>query len=198
MRIAFTGPSGTGKSTLAKHVARVFDLEMCDVGSREVAKAMGFDSPYGVDAAGRRKEFQRRLLVEKTRWERNRGRFVTDRTTLDNLAYSILHGAKDLDAEFWLECFASLASYDLIFFLSADDFIQVGDDPAREKDPTYHLAFEVTLRGLYARADRELANFPARRGRPRLVQVTTADLESRAGTVERAIRYRFDSVERPL
>lgn len=192
MRIGFTGASGTGKSTLARFVAETFGLEMCNVGSREVAKLMGFDSPYGVDAAGKRKEFQHRLLLEKTTWERERDRFVTDRTMLDNLAYSILHGVRDVDAEFMAACFKGLARYDVIFFLAVDDFCEPVDDAARVKDLAYHRAFEATLRGLYLRAARERSDLPRSVAPPlRIEPVLASDLEARKREVERVVRYRF-------
>ena len=57
MRIAFCGASGTGKSTLAKWIVenaaelKLDGIELNPVGSRSVAKAMGFSSPYDVDKA---------------------------------------------------------------------------------------------------------------------------------------------------
>src|SRR5579884_1906638 len=91
MRIAFCGASGTGKTTLAEHVAKKYGLEMNPVGSRSVAKDMGFESPYDADKAGRRAEFQRRLVDSKREWEATHDSFVTDRTTFDNLTYMALH-----------------------------------------------------------------------------------------------------------
>lgn len=194
MRIGFTGASGTGKSKLTEYLAEVFGLEVNPIGSRSVAKAMGFDSPYGVDAAGRRKEFQRRLLAEKTAWERERDRFVTDRTTLDNLAYSILHGVADVDAEFWGACFAGLARYDVIFALAVDDFCDPGDDAARVKDLAYHRCYEATLRGLLVRAEDERATMP---GPPRfrVVPIREKSLDARKREIERFLRYRFAKEE---
>lgn len=50
-KIAFCGAAGTGKTTLAKWVSEEFGLPINPVGSRSVATAMGFDSPYDVDKA---------------------------------------------------------------------------------------------------------------------------------------------------
>ena len=98
MRIAFAGASGTGKSTLANFLAKEYGLPVNPVGSRSVSAAMGFASPYDVDRAGKRSEFQQRLLDEKLAWERDHEAFVTDRTTLDNLAYTTLHDVHSIDA----------------------------------------------------------------------------------------------------
>lgn len=100
LRIALTGASGSGKTTLANFLSEKFALPINPIGSRSVAKAMGFESPYDVDKAGRRAEFQHRLATEKIEWERQHEEFVTDRTTLDNLTYSIMHDISAVDASF--------------------------------------------------------------------------------------------------
>ncbi len=51
MRVAFTGPSGTGKTTLAAFVAEETGLPVNPVGARSVALSMGFTNPYDVDRA---------------------------------------------------------------------------------------------------------------------------------------------------
>ena len=55
MRIAFAGSSGTGKTTLAAWASEKYGLPMCPVGSRSTAKRLGFDNPYDVDFADRKK-----------------------------------------------------------------------------------------------------------------------------------------------
>src|SRR5271154_4068746 len=84
---------------MARFIADAFGLELNPVGSRSVAKAMGFASPYDVDVAGKRGEFQRRLLSEKISWELAHDSFVTDRTVLDNLTYTILHDVASIDGK---------------------------------------------------------------------------------------------------
>ena len=65
VRIAMAGASGTGKTTLMNFLAKEYGLPVNPVGSRSVSAAMGFASPYDVDKAGKRSEFQRRLVTEK-------------------------------------------------------------------------------------------------------------------------------------
>lgn len=59
MKIAFCGASGTGKTTLAEFLAGKLELPLNPVGSRSVAKSLGFESPYDVDRAS---------LVEYLSW----------------------------------------------------------------------------------------------------------------------------------
>lgn len=52
-RIAFCGASGSGKTTLATWLAEELGLPLNPVGSRSVARSLGFNNPYDVDRASR-------------------------------------------------------------------------------------------------------------------------------------------------
>jgi hypothetical protein len=149
LRIGFMGASGTGKSTLAAYIAEKYGLEVNPVGSRSVAKAMGFASPYDVDKDGKRAEFQRRLVVEKRAWEDAHESFVVDRTTLDNLAYTMLHDVYAVDAPLLESITEGMQRYTHIFYCPVDAFCDPGNDTARVKDMTYHKLYDLTLRALY-------------------------------------------------
>ena len=156
-RIAFAGSSGTGKTTLAEWAAETFDLLFNPVGSRTVAKAMGFDNPYDVDAMpGKRAEFQRRLVTDKRAWEDEHPNFITDRTTLDNLAYTMLHDVYAVDEELLVSITGGLERYTHIVFLPMSSFFTLSGDKNRvgggkygkPGDNTYHKLYEITLRSL--------------------------------------------------
>lgn len=154
VRLAFCGASGTGKTTLAKWMSEEFDLPFNPVGSRSVAKSMGFDNPYDVDEAGMRGEFQRELVRQKRAWEDEHESFVTDRTTLDNLTYTMFHGIYSIDAALLDAIVGGLKRYTHIVICPVSAFIKIGDDPHRvgggkyEADDTYHRLFDITLRAL--------------------------------------------------
>ena len=149
MRVAFAGASGTGKTTLMRHVVKMTGFDVCPVGSRGVAKSMGFENPYDVDAAGRRDEFQKRLFAEKRDWEASHEFFVTDRSAFDNLAYSTMHGARVTTDEL-LEYEGAMARYTHVLYLPITAFHDVGDDPHRVKELGYHVMFDMILRALFA------------------------------------------------
>lgn len=150
MRIAFAGASGTGKSTLAKFVAERYGLEQCPVGSRSVAVAMGFASPYDVDAAGKRAEFQRRLFVEKRAWEEAHESFVTDRTHLDNLAYATMHGcAESLTKEDLRAYSLAMGRYTNVFLCPVAAFQDLAGDPQRVASEAYHRLYDLVLSALF-------------------------------------------------
>lgn len=143
LRVAFIGASGTGKSTLAVHLSESHGLPLNPVGSRSVAKAMGFESPYDVDKVGRRAEFQRRLLTEKVEWEGARDSFVSDRTVVDNLVYTVLHDVRAVDEQMLDLVLAAMKRYTHIVYCPVKTFCNVAGDPSRVKDASYHLVYDV-------------------------------------------------------
>lgn len=148
-RLAFSGASGTGKTTLAEWVCTTYGLPLNPVGSRSVARAMGFHSAYETDAAGKRGEFQMRLARAKTEWEVAQTEFVTDRTTFDNLAYSMLHGCEtNVDDTLFEIMRTGMTRYQYVIYCPVSVFIDVGDDPARLKQAVYHQLYDATVWGL--------------------------------------------------
>lgn len=148
-RIALCGASGTGKSTLAAWISETYGLAVNPVGSRSVASAMGFRSPYDVDAAGARAEFQRMLLSEKTAWEREHDSFVVDRTTFDNLAYSAMHDVRgSIDEEILRSATEGMRRYTHVFMCPIGAFQDTNGDPDRVKEHAYHVVYEAVLVGL--------------------------------------------------
>lgn len=129
-------------------MAERYGLSVNPVGSRSVAEAMGFKSPYEVDAAGRRAEFQRRLLSEKVAWERDHEDFVVDRTTLDVLVYTMFHDIYAADEGLLAEVALGMKRYTHVFFCPVDVFCNPGGDAARVQDMTYHKLCDLTLRAL--------------------------------------------------
>lgn len=147
-RVAFAGASGTGKSTLSTWICEEYDLPLNPVGSRSVSLEMGFASPYDVDKAGRRQEFQRLLVQKKRAWEDDHLRFVTDRTTLDNLAYTALHDPLGVDQDLIDACAAGMKRYTHLFICPVDSFCTPGGDPQRQPSLTYHRLFDAMIHGL--------------------------------------------------
>lgn len=151
-RIAFCGASGTGKSTLATHLSDLLGVPINPVGARSVASAMGFDSPYAVDRAGKRAEFQQRLLADKLAWEREHDAFVTDRTSLDNLVYTLLHDVAAIDIGTIENALDGVERYTHVFLCPIESFHRPGGDPARLQSPAYHWLFELVLKALIEHA----------------------------------------------
>lgn len=146
MRIAIAGASGTGKTTLAKAISERFTLPLNPIGARTVAKDMGFDNPYDVDAAGKRVEFQKRLFEAKRDWELAHDSFVTDRTYLDNLTYCALHMVEHLEDNAVDVFTKAMGRYQILFFLPRRAFSSLGDG-VRKTSAVYHEIYERLLTG---------------------------------------------------
>ena len=177
MRIAMCGASGTGKTTIASHVAQKYGLPLNPIGSRSVSKAMGFESPYDVDKAGKRAEFQRRLLEEKRTWEAEHEAFVTDRTTLDNLAYTALHDVHSINEAEMNKALDGFYRYTHVIHCPMRILCQPGDDAARVKDLAYHDLFDMLAGALVQRA-RDVTWSP-------LLNIDSSNLPERLQQVEK-------------
>ncbi len=150
MRLAFCGASGTGKTTLARWFEKAGGIPFNPVGSRTTAKEMGFDSPYDVDKAGKRAEFQLRLQSGKMKWENEHDSFVTDRTSFDELVYTVLHDVKAVDERFLDRVLSHMQRYTHIVYCPVSVFCNVSDDLIRVQDATYQRVFDLTLVGALA------------------------------------------------
>jgi hypothetical protein len=136
---------------MADYIKMTRGLILNPVGSRSVSRAMGFASPYDVDAAGRRGEFQRRLTEEKVAWEATHENFVTDRTTLDNIAYTTMHDARHVDRALFGTALVGLARYTHVVYCPVSVFCDIANDPARINDFTYHVLYNVLVDALIAK-----------------------------------------------
>lgn len=150
-RIAFTGASGTGKTTLAKWLAGWSGFDLCPVSARTVAAKLGYTTPYDAVAAGPAKyaEFQRMVFEERRRWELAHENFVTDRTHFDDLAYGVMHNHHMFTDE-WVDAITTAQSgYSHVFALDIYDFINFDNDAARKTSMVYHRFYQAILVGLY-------------------------------------------------
>lgn len=147
LKIAFAGASGTGKTTVTNILSKELNLEINPVGSRTVSAAMGFKSPYDVDAFGKRTEFQNRLMEDKASWEASRDKFITDRTHLDNLVYSIMHNCvQTVTLDFINKASNYTKNYTHVVFFPLDSFINVAEDKCRLNNIEYQKTYEYLLK----------------------------------------------------
>ena len=173
LRIAFSGASGTGKTTLARFISEHFGLPLNPVGSRSVSEAMGFASPYDVDEVGKRPEFQRRLLSEKILWESKHDSFVTDRTTVDNLLYTMLHDVAVVDEKMLEQVRLGMSRYTHVIYCPFSSFCYVDRDPARLDSSAYQEVYCAAIAGLVARFAKDLP----------VLTLAVSDLEMRKDAV---------------
>lgn len=143
IRAALCGPSGSGKTTLATWLAAELGLMVNPVGSRPIAAEMGLESPYDADHLGVRGVFRETLQARKIAWELEHDSFVTDRTTLDELVYSEMHGTPS--AAYEAAALGHMARYTHVFYCPLGVFCNLGDDPKRNPDMGYQREFDRRL-----------------------------------------------------
>lgn len=93
--------------------------------------------------------FQLNLRAAKISWEREHDEagFVTDRSTLDDLVYSLLHNRTSVTQSNVEEAVAHLSTYDVVFYTPMSAGQWLDGDAARVSDPVYHLTFDRMLFG---------------------------------------------------
>jgi hypothetical protein len=109
-----------------------------------VAFCMGFDSPYEVDAAGKRSEFQEQLLERKITAEICSDFFITDRSVADVLTYYALHESRKMSSGTIQKARDAFGRYTHIFLLPMIAHFEPGTDPCRlgATYRGYHETFE--------------------------------------------------------
>lgn len=145
MRIALTGSSSTGKTTLA----RAFNLrnpEVCvlNVDARSILDAMHIESCNNM-TPNVYSVFQRRYIATKIKNERGRSRYITERSFVDSYAYWVLNCSCSygdrLNSQVWRICKYCAERYDKHLLLPYG-LVPHCDDGYRQPDPVYHKEIE--------------------------------------------------------
>lgn len=184
-RIAFTGASGTGKTTLARYVEKTWGLPYEEYGglstARHVALQMvGEPNPYKTLEAGRYHEFQWRVQETKREWEeahKDIG-FITDRTHVDSLAYGCMHDPDGIgsDEPYFDATVAYTNDYDIIFYLDPRYGLYLNDS-IRKQARAYHLNYDIFIRGFISTHVKV----------PKVVKLYSKDLEYKYQQIDFAI-----------
>ncbi len=117
--IGFAGAHRTGKSSLARESARVLELPFVETSISEIFSKMGLDPATPMD-------FKTRLMVQSVilkvlceNWSRETAGFLSDRTPIDLLAYTMAevrgdtldYAAEVLLAQYARDCIAATNRY---------------------------------------------------------------------------------------
>jgi hypothetical protein len=114
--------------------------------------------------------FQDELLRDKVRWELANPEFVTDRSAVDVLAYTALHGALDLREDTITHALQAQQRYTDVYACPIDGFVNLDNDPVRNHGMGYHRASEALMRGWCANPTRTLWK-PDLAERKRLIRI---------------------------
>ncbi|XPV70196.1 MAG: AAA family ATPase [Halarcobacter sp.] len=114
MKIAFSGASSTGKTTLAKALEEKLLLKYINVDSRKIIDDLNHTN---IDDLNKKEflEFQKIWLNEKLKNEKSIEHFITDRTYIDAIAYIFNRNVDD--KELFNIYLKNMEIYDFIFYL---------------------------------------------------------------------------------
>lgn len=156
MRIGIVGAAGTGKTTLAKALAKHLNVPYLPDTVLTVLRERGRDSWQGV-VAGDRRRIREDALRRKISLEAGAEAFVSDKTAVDYLAYWLQNQSEHeicaTNEEFLAQCKEAAQRYDLLVCLPyrANVDFAIG----RNQDPVHNLKVAALKRGLL-----ELLGFP--------------------------------------
>lgn len=150
MRIGIIGAAGTGKTSLAKNLAAHLGTTYVPDHVLTVLREMGRDSWRGVSDVKQRKKVREDALRRKISAENEQSAFVSDKTTVDYLAYWLQNQSEHEDAptntRFVTECRTAAARYDVLVCLPYRDVVDFG--VGRSQDPIHNLKVAAQKRGL--------------------------------------------------
>lgn len=146
LRIGICGPSGTGKSTLAKHISEKYGVpfittstkplwdKYCIESHQDLINKTLSDLTWGL-------KFQNEVLDYRIKMMEENPIFVTDRTPIDNLVYFLLqntHLVKESETEeYALRCRFALEKMNGLICLPFTEEIKLSDDGARITNKYY-------------------------------------------------------------
>ncbi|OYQ33773.1 hypothetical protein CHU95_15680 [Niveispirillum lacus] len=160
LRIAFTGPHGTGKTTLIKAIApqlvSVGRVTICREAPRLIIEKLG-DSEFfrrENNKPSRQALIFLEHLMEERRAESNVDVVISDRTLVDHLAYTLSlfpETANSPEVKIYENlAFESLTTYDAIFQLPIEFFPE--DDGVRESDTLFQRQIDDKITSLYSKS----------------------------------------------
>lgn len=166
LRVAFTGASGTGKTTLAKYVSEKYGIPYNPEGSRSAAERLGLKSPYDADFtceqcgmpenthtnvrhifSSLRPILQLSMFRGKRDWESDHEEFVTDRHFLDQYVYASIHMNNESNLINSLEAKYKENWYSHVFYTPISSFFYMEGEgiEARKLDRTYQEHFDTQI-----------------------------------------------------
>lgn len=157
MRIALSGASGVGKTTLAKMLSTTLGIPFTGSTARSVAVKGKFCSEY-INSGKQLMLFQEEVLKLKIEVESKLESFISDRALLDTVTYTIAkYPLLQDDYQEWFDGYVSrcvehtLENYDVIFKLPEGVFPVVDDGVRTGNTGIKNKLIDLVLIGLYER-----------------------------------------------
>lgn len=196
MLFGLTGAHRSGKTTLARTVARELDIEFYETSTSEVARKLGFDA-VGVMTLSQRLQLQQGLLENHLNEISRRSRpLITDRTPLDYMGYMLCEvdmqshlklTEEELFAlgEFMVNCLEKMReNFDYAFYTQPLPEYDIADGkPAA--NPAYQLHHDICVLGALAKLS----------GSINIAHLNTANFETRRSFLHDTIVSRLDEID---
>lgn len=203
MKIAFSGPSGLGKSTLCKFVSEEMDVPWISTSAGHILtdedKAF-FKKSFGYSGEGHKNvinmssvnpefggAFQKTILTRRGKQIVDNPRFVIDRSPIDNVAYFISQNSHNISegvaSAFIEEAQSFYSELDYVIQLRySNDIPFIEDNGSRVPNKYFQIYSSDVFAGVYARY---FANLVGKR--PRVMTLDFWDLSSRKAVVKEFI-----------
>ncbi len=145
-KIMICGPSGTGKTTLAKHISEAYRIPFLSMSSKALWDKYGYKShneavKTSFNDPGLAFKYQWDILRTRRKQSQNNPSFITDRSFVDNVVYIMLQVSPNIcdnDTELLIEqARAGLTNIDGLIFIRYSDDIDLEDDGSRITNTYY-------------------------------------------------------------
>jgi len=146
MKIAFTGASSTGKTSLAKALnEKIPKLEYITVDARKIIDSLKHSN---IDDLSEKEflVFQSGWITQKITTESKYNNFITDRTYIDAISY--MQNRSIYDEKLFNICFTKMKDYDFIFYLPLER-IPFYDDGYRSKNDDGNKNVDTIIQKLF-------------------------------------------------
>lgn len=182
MKIALTGSSSTGKTTLARRLMEIRSFadvvgEFVTEDARSLLRSLGHTSMDAMSRAELRR-FQELYLEQKANNERNHERFLADRSYVDVAAYWLVRDSFDLplnmQQSFEGRCRELVSGYDLHIHFPFGQ-IPFASDGYRSEDLEFHQNIGTKIHELL------------REWGVKFISIESPDIESRLEQVLHAV-----------
>ena len=179
-RIFITGASGIGKTTLANFISQEFDLPYISTSASNVWPRFGFETHEEAHQESVLNnviglEYQRAILKERIDKLNGKLFYVTDRSPIDNIAYTLLTMGHSLPheaiMEFVKDTYKILDSCEGIIYLRWTHDCEIENNGKRILSPYYQKTVNSVIRMVLNEVE-ERFNIP-------VLKMGTWDLEKR-------------------
>lgn len=201
MRIGICGPSGTGKTTLAKHLSEMLEIPYKPLSATMVLEEMGID--MGIKGMGHRwlinnsskneewgLQVQDRILESRRATIENMNDVIIDRTPVDNLVYAMYEVSHN-STEKWVEdyrkrCHDFFMTFDLIIFVPWTSTQGDIEDNGSRIPNRY---FQQLISGIFQQQLKLLMEYPATDGRlrPHVITLSMWNFDARVAAVKQTL-----------